>query len=281
MLPPEVSKNLDDWLLVEYEERNKTLGDQIRSVQHQLAARGLSLSGAMVSSIVNLSAQELAIRAGLTYDRFLKAADDSGVAIDDDFRSYGRSEIERRFLHILAPELRARASGSMLALGSTTRVANNALSEIDMAADRARRKYQSELDSVISRNKTRSQQTPATASHTINVSGSVGVIQVGSGNSATSFQHIDNSTVTSITEALTALIPEIEALPDTLLPTSKHELIGAIIAGRDELQKAQPNWTVARMLLVGVAGTIQTVAALQPAYQILKGLLGLIGINLP
>lgn len=280
MLPPDVVRNLDDWLLAEYQGRNKVLDGQLRQKQAELIARGLGQSGAMISMAANLAAQELTIRANITFQRFLGAADDSGVPIDDDFRTFGRGELDRRIRFILVPELRSKAM-AILSGNLMHRAIDQAFMEIDLAADRATRKYQAELASLVVRRKTQRQQSSPLATNVFNVSGAVGVIQIGSGNSATSFQQIDNSTVSGLREALEHLAPQIVALPDSAINTPKQELLDLILESQTQLQKPQPNWTLLRSLLAGVATSIQTIASLRPSYETLKGLLTLIGINLP
>ena len=280
MLPPNASAILDSWLSAEFEARNRTLSNQFRQKQNEMTTKGLGRSGALISAVVGLAEYELTVRAEITFKQFLRAANDWSVPIDDSFRAYGRTEIDKRIRLILVPELRQRVS-SLSGLKTLEAPLEGALQNIDIAGERAVRKYHAELDSLIARNKKPHQQSDATHGNTFQVSGSVGVIQIGSGNSATAYQQIEQSTVTGLNDVLGALLPEIEKLSESALSIPKKDLVEVIVASRSELQKKQPNWTLAGSLLLGVATTIQTVAALQPSYQALKSLLALIGMSIP
>ncbi len=281
MLPPDVAKNLDDWLLVVYEERNRTLNDQFHATQNKFAAAGRGQSGALIGEIVRLAAAEVTIRAAITTERFLRAADDAGIPIDDGFRPYGRTEIDRRIRFIILPEVRCRV-GEMAVTRNMPQAFNHAIQDVDMAADRAVRRYQSELDSLITRHKANRAPQSVGQSTLVHVSGTVGVLQFGSHNSAMAVQNIDSSATAAIDGALDTVSDSLQATAESALPEArKQELQEIIGATRSELKKASPNWTLVGSLLIGVGGAIQTVAAMQPAYLALKGALSAVGINLP
>lgn len=184
MLPPAAVSNLDAWLLTEYETRNDLLARQVMHVQTDFTRHGALHSSAFLVSVVELASNELPIRAEITTQRLLKTADDCGVTIDDRFRSYARAEIDRRVRNIIAPELKSRVS-ALPTFRMTTGASARLLDRIDLIADRTVRRLLSELDFLIMRNSRPAEAGGASMTgNTFNVAGNVGVIQVGSGNSA-------------------------------------------------------------------------------------------------
>ncbi len=108
----------------------------------------------------------------------------------------------------------------------------------------------------------------------------VGAILTGSGSSATVVQRLDDDTRQALRSALENIRAALAELAEgTAVDT--EEIAGMTVAAVAELNKDKPNGTMLGSLLLGVATTIQTVAAAHPAYAALKTAAAAVGITLP
>ena len=112
----------------------------------------------------------------------------------------------------------------------------------------------------------------------VNVHGPVGILQTGDYSTASMTITLDDTSKKEIVTALETVEAAIRDLQDT--PFDKAELLELIRESKAEASEHQPKTTRLKGFLLGIATSIQSVAALRPAYETLKGALALIGVPL-
>jgi len=91
-------------------------------------------------------------------------------------------------------------------------------------------------------------------------------------------------TVQQILEQRAAILQALEQVRSAASESSEPQagqIVEVVAEVVDEVKKEQPNPIKVRGALVGLAGTIQTLASLRPAYDFLKSAAALVGVPLP
>jgi len=153
-------------------------------------------------------------------------------------------------------------------------------SALDQARERALKQIHTEIDLFVLSLK--NQQTDSTqgASNVFNIYSPVGSIQTGSGSTAYVMQHLDDQIRVQLSNALSQVEEGIVKL-DKLPNHPKDEIMELVKESKSELEKQKPNITKLRSILSTVGASIQVVASIRPAYQVLKQTLSFLGISLP
>ncbi len=106
--------------------------------------------------------------------------------------------------------------------------------------------------------------------------GQVGAIQTGPGATAA----VNQSELDQILRALRdvkRVVQETQAIGDA----ERVQIVEVVDEAVTEAQKPKPNRLALRSLMSGIATSVQTLGAARPAYDILKGVLALLGVHLP
>lgn len=197
-----------------------------------------------------------------------------------DLRVELREELDPHVGHLeaLVRDTTARALG-LDGTGGT--VHENAQLMLRVAYDRAREQLSVEIDLfVLSLEAAPSTAPPGGGSATFNVYAPVGAIVTGAGASASVVQTLGTEDRRVIVEALDCFAETIRA-DRTLTAETRRDVIELVQDGQAEFRKERPNSLRVASVLTGLAVAVQTVAAIQPAYAMLKAALLPYGITLP
>lgn len=136
-----------------------------------------------------------------------------------------------------------------------------------------------ELDLLFLR-ATRQSAGQAPASVTVHAH-SIGAVQTGAASTANVTLAPSASDRAELMAALQAMSDAIARISDGVLPVRREELTAVVLNIRNEADRDHPSGLVLSTLASGLATTVQTTAALLPAYLLVKAALAHFGVVLP
>lgn len=119
----------------------------------------------------------------------------------------------------------------------------------------------------------------AAPAHVYNFHGTVGSVQTGPNSTASVVQYVMPNQQ-ELLAAVVALRDRLDGLTE-LDETLRRQVVETTESCRVELEKPTPNRVTLTRLLLGLATTIQTIPAVEPAYKALKVVASSAGIQLP
>jgi hypothetical protein len=185
------------------------------------------------------------------------------------------SEANRLLQDILATQ-KANVRGTAEEYAKKSSVFSPAFfNAFDEAADREARRIKSELDLWEAQMKQRHEK-PSTSSNVVTVSGNFNVVQTATiGSSARLI--IDADSRQALSDGLTALRGALSGADD-LDPVQRTELAQVIDDCEQEVTRETPNQSRLMGALQAIATTVQTTASLQPAWEVVRRAMQLMGI---
>jgi hypothetical protein len=255
----------------ELASRESNLAQAINAVNSQFAAKGAFNSGRRLTFVHQVIENELDIRNELVWNATRRVLSERQQVTDEEMRRELKNYMKDRLFrsqatlnhsldqHIRDPALRKRLT-------------------IDDRAVRVQKRIEIEVDIFCDASVSRVQQS-FSATPAIVIHGPVGAVQTGSGATSNISVTINESTQHSLLLAIRQAREALEASPQAL-PESA-ELVQITNDLQKELESPSKNVTRIKLLLSGLAGSIQTVASMRPAYEAIKGAGALIGLQLP
>lgn len=281
MLKEQIVNTATEQMSLTFEERNTHLGIEHGRLVSDFVKRGVLHGSFAIQLTAELYANEIKIRGELALGILLRAIRAYGVdsleSLGDHMKALLRQVIEREAetltqqMHDRAPTKNAGEYGA-LSIDIDTQFATG--------VDHAMRKIATEVDlfaAHVSQSQTVNGDVTSPAIH---VTGPVGAILTGDYASASVIQNLDSGAKAEIQRALNVIEAELSKIQPAQ-DLNKEEVLEMVQDSKIEITKDKPNISKLKATLVGIATSIQTTAALRPAYDGLKGALGLIGISLP
>jgi len=277
MMPDEELERLvNEKLFVAFEERDIALGRDYASTVSDFSRHQALQSTSSARAVINLHTQELAIRASFALGQFKRVAASLSITFDtqlgQDTKNFLCSIIQdqsSKLTEVVKSRQPFKTSGAF---------GTDIVAEFATVSIRTHRDVKAEIDLWVAVLE-RQQRAQKGGSTQINVTGDVGIMQTGDYATASQTITLNGEGRDVISKALDMVGLALEETPEAQF--NINEVKELVRECQDEIDKDQPNQTKLKASLVGIAATIQTSAALVPAYQALRGALGFIGITLP
>lgn len=279
MLDEQTARLARERIRLEIAEQNARLQAEIGRIRAEMSARGMLNSGNTLHRVAQACADAARDRGQLAWQTVFRFVTTAGVRYYDglavdlkaivseflppalgDLKGYPRQEAQRLSNQRAAAELEQMVEN---ARALTLEKINN---EIDLFAVSLKNRQASEAGKP--------------ESQIFNIYSPVGSIQTGANAVSYVTQTIDAQTRERLIAALTAIQEELGKI-DALPTHPKTEVAEIVREAMAEVAKPEPNATKLRSLLSTTATSIQTVASMKPAYELLKGGLSYLGITLP
>jgi hypothetical protein len=272
MLDRAISRIAEDLIKAELAERERYLSQESKKIVGETWGRNTFFSTATIDRTRRLCEDELRIRAELIVQQLIRVVTSAKIkpygTLGEDFKEelkkYLIPEMEK--LQHLVDDVARRVRALGRVAGETS---------LEEAAENAVKKAIAEIELFAAAYKQSTHQ-----GGDLHVYGPVGAIQTGPGATAHVTQTIGNEEQQRLIEALNRIVEETASLKE-VGGYHRQDIVDLIEEAKSEAKKDRPNMLQLRSALVTIAGTIQTVAALRPAYDLLKGTLALLGIFLP
>lgn len=270
MLPANVVQRIAELIAAYQGERDRKLAENLLAAQRQLAAKGMIGSGNTAHQFGRIGCDELQVRAGIIWNAIQRTLSAAGAPAD----AATLQDLKQQLTHHInaqAAQVRGAAVGKVPPLHGPTRtpivkhieetIATKARESIDQLGLEAAF-YVEQLQRAAA-------QPPAapTAGVTINNSGNIGAVQLG----PYSVAHVAMSAQDGarLAEAIEALR---QALRENAEATADQRAQGDEIAGElvAAVRAERPNPPKIAGLLGGLATTVQTVASLRGAWELVR-----------
>lgn len=269
MIDSEVFSVVEKRVTQDLEDRHEAFAREVAQLWTRMNAGGMLHSGGTVAQTLDAIGNEFRVRASLIWHAFARAFDAKRTMFSQTIAS----EVKQRLTDMLdrhsadLPEHYQKAI--QLLPGSSSfrpiqELRTTALDRISTEIDYAALKHSAPLEP---------------SSNVVNIYQSYGIVQTGTGASA-------SFTITLGSEERHEIEMALEAVEQTLKQAAslgsaeQNQTLELVSDVRNELRRNEPNGFRIRGALQGLATTIQTVAAAPQAYQLLKGAAALLGLQL-
>lgn len=238
------------------------------------SANGTSRSGMAVMKIAEISECYTARRIDIIWQTIHRFLTTTGI----NFTSTLEEELKSLISSFSIEDTKNFFLGKANVLGSS--IASETL--LNKGSGGIETKYQHELEKIFTEVELfcmwlKAKSDPQDASTIINNYGPVNSIQTGANSSSSNVINIDSSSKNEILNYLKQLSDDIQG-NSYFEANKKHELLEVIDDSTLELNKQQFNSVKLGGFFNIIASSIQTVAALKPAYDTFKALLSKVGI---
>jgi hypothetical protein len=251
------------------EERHDTFKLEVHALVSRAASQGWRNSGRFVLGLIRLGVGEVKIRVRLAAVNIFRVVDETQLK---PYPQLAHDIIQE--IHIHAQEARVSVFSVVEhTLGNCKKEfserARNALLESET---RAKALAQGEVELFAKKYGKAMNEVPQGT--VIHVTGQVAAIQTGPGATATINQALSEEDREIVTRAL-EIVQEYLAEQGA----GQDDLTEVLIDAQNEVRKSAPNSIKLKSLLKGIAATIQTTAAAQPAYRAVREVLKMLGIG--
>lgn len=272
MLDPDVVSLAERLITPAVADHDQALQQEVRRIQQQMAARGISGSGMNISAVEAACLREVAARAQLIFNHLFRALHAT------DFSASGglATDLKQQFRRLLRQNQQVLQDQLSTIAQRVGRVAH--VDKIEEEIRHQESKFEAEIDLAIStfmRSAEENVQVPIFHFH-----GTVGAVLTGSNTHAEVHQTITHADRVALTTALERVKADV-GVNDNLPQHMQVDLADLISDVQVETAKEKPNLLRLKAGAIAVATSIQTVGALQPAYTALKAALLPFGITLP
>jgi hypothetical protein len=246
--------------------RGRTLTDNLRAAAHQLAARGMIGSGNAAVQFARIGADELTVRAKIIWNAIQRAYEAACAPLDSATRNDLQGQITQ---HVNAHSFEVRAIVNGVVPPLPGQIRSTIITHIEETIATVTREILAQLSVEVGfyvDELRRQAAHPLPTGVTINA-GQIGAVQTG----AYALAHISMSAQESakLVEALDALRKALRASSEAT-PEQRaqgEELAGDLITA---VKAERPNGPKISGLLGGLAATVQTVASLRPAWELVR-----------
>lgn len=279
MLNEQIARLATERIRLEIGEQNARLQGEIIRIRSEMAARGMLNSGNTLHKVAQACADAARDRGQIAWQTLYRFVTTAGVHYYDGLAEDLKTVVSE-FLPLALGDLKGYPRQEAQRLSN-----QNAAAQLEQMVEDARAatlaKIKNEIDLFAVSIKNRQAMTPEKPdTQVFNIYSPVGSIQTGANAVAYVTQNIDTATKDKLNEALSA-IEEALARIDTLPTHPKAEVVEIVREAKAEIAKSEPNTTKLRSLLSTTATSIQTVASMKPAYELLKTGLAYLGVTLP
>lgn len=273
--PAEALRWIGRWLRrceVKFEQRDKTVADALTSIEGEFSMAGRPPpNAALVNAMIEKLSEEFNDRADLLLKDFKEAietvSDINQVHVDTASMAAAAS-LKKSCYYLLELHLESDPR-----LGEMGRLIDDAKHTVELCAEdvkeRVRRCGEKEMK----------EEKQSREGHVTTVTGDNNIVVFGLNQSPFDI-HFESNSSQALIGALTEMREQIQR-SDDIDGSQKDELVEVTQECETELGKAKPNRTLLLGLLSVLGGTVQSIAALQPAYVAVKAAALAIGITLP
>lgn len=263
---------------VALEERWTPLSHQTLDITSKAIMHGAYRGSRMLLQIIELYKAELDIQASMAWGHLQRVMASAGVGgmetLADDLKAFMTKTIDG-----ISATLLKHINNSSPFRSKTTGIID-AVKPLEEAKAHALRKVDCEIDLYVAKLEQSARQTQESGGTKVAIyGGQVGIVQTGDFSTASLIVTLDDTAKREIVAALDKVEEALREIRET--PFNKEEVLREVQECKAEADKPKPNVTRMKGALLAVANSIQTVAALKPAYETLKGALALVGITLP
>ena len=270
MIDQEVLSVIENRVTQDLEDRRKAFAQEVSQLWGNLSFRGMLRSSATVEQTLGAIGNEFRVRVSLIWHAFARAFGAKKIMISKALAS----EVKQRLADLLdegsadLPTQYEKMTQLMPSVASF-----KTLQELRSAA---LERIATEIDYAVLKQSVSEESTPGV----VNIYQSYGIVQTGTGSSASLRIKLGGEEHREIETALKAIETALEqaASLSTIERGQSLELVSDV---KNELQREEPNRFRIRGALEGLATTIQTISAAPQAYQLLKGAAALLGLQLP
>jgi hypothetical protein len=270
MLDQNIVSVVIDRVAQDLEDRREAFGREVGQLWEEMNAKGALRSGATAKRTLAAISNEFRVRSTLIWYAFARAIGAKQIKLDGIIGS----EVKKRLSDLLErnscdltehyQRLKNLVSSSSL---------SRSISELSKAA--LERIY-TEIDFAMLRNSESGEPSPGV----VNIYQSYGIVQTGSGSSASLEIKIGGEERIEIEKALNAVKQVVECA-ELIGKSRRTEALELVSDVENEIERDRPNIFRIRSALQGLATSIQTIAAASQAYQLLKGVASFFGLQLP
>ncbi len=264
---------------IEISEQNARIKEEIERIKAEMSARGTLHSSMTLKRITDICADAVKTRGQLTWQTYFRFLTTAGISHSDTLANELKELVSYHLPEQLG-DLKGYVKQNADLVGSPN-LFDRLAHELDKARAVTLAKVGTEIDLFVhSLRKKEEMKIEGKNSTVVNIYSPVGSIQTGDYATANVTQHLDADVRAALSEALNQIAVML-ADSNIALPQPKAEIVELVDEGQQELKKNTPNITRLRSLLSAVGGSIQTVASMKPAYEMLKQALTFIDISLP
>lgn len=280
MLDPKVAKLADERIQIQLNQRHKQFRQEITRVTDQMTLQGTLDSTIANREFFNRYASEIETRASIIWEELKKVLSAIDVHPSEELASHLKQDVETYLLSTandLTKDIRKLANYIM-----STQEIDNLIDKLTNTQNKALERINNGIELfVLSLSRTREKEVrDESTKNIINVTGNVGAVQTGQGATANVTQIISSNDQEALFQALDDIRKYLES-GGNLSGFLKEEVIELIDDSRAEIEKPNPNGTRLKTYLMSIAVSIQTVAGLKPAYEVIKFALSHFHIILP
>jgi len=260
MLDAKVIKTYDDLLEAKLLELDDGLHAEFNKVTFEMSRRGMLQSGAAILEIVRVAADALAIRADyaqLYADTCLKS---SGTDLDEDTAA----EFTKQIVDWITVQQERLTGIALQQPPFKSRIVSDGgegpyLRQLEDRANQRKKAILAHFQLAVLANGAKKPAGGGGSGVTLNVSGDVGIIQVGDHNSAS----LDAGGIEALKEITNDLLTKLAEDP-----AENEELQDVLESIKAELASAKPNKTKLQGLFSSVVGTVKFIPALRGTWDV-------------
>jgi len=270
MIDPDVLRIVENRVSEEMQDRHEVFARELTQIRERAAAMDSASSGGVVYLTFQMIGGEFRVRSALIWGAFARALSASGTSLDKGLAS----EVKDRLCHLLddgSSDLRKYYDDAKMIAGSPSMP--KSIAEL---RDAAIRRTSTEVDYAL----LGASLHPPMPTNVVNIYQSYGIVQTGPASSASLSVSLGNEELKEIKRAIESARFVIEQ-SSSLGADQRTQTLELIDDAEREVDRAKPNVHKIRGALLGIAVTVQALAAAPQAYQLLKGAASLVGLDLP
>jgi hypothetical protein len=280
MLNPKVAKLADERIQIQLNQRHKQFRQEITRVTDQMTLQGTLDSTIANREFFNRYASEIETRASIVWEELKKVLSAIDVHPSEELASHLKQDVET-YLLSTANDLTKDISKLANYIMNTQEI-DNLIDKLTNTQNKALERINNGIELfVLSLGRTKEKEVrDESTKNIINGTGNVGAVQTGQGATSNVTQIISSNDQEALFQALDDIRKYLES-GGNLSGFLKEEVIELIDDSRAEIEKPNPNGTRLKTYLMSIAVSIQTVAGLKPAYEVIKFALSHFHIILP
>ena len=275
MLSPEIESLADRLFAADKRNRHRHLSDRLQSLTSEATLNGQIGAGRFHALIVDAYVQELRTRVELLWDTLQRVLSAEGIVPSEDLTAAIKTFLTPRIARECS-ELTELASSHLKrfqAVGSMQARVTDELRPTEDGLFARVDLFTKELRRVASAH-------PASGPVQNFYASTVGVVQTGQGATAAVHQNVVLGDTRATEEALDGLAKALTSVTEAA-GYSQRELLELVFELAGEIRKPQPNRLKVNQMATGLGVALQTVAAVKPAYELVRTAFLGWGIHLP
>jgi hypothetical protein len=282
MVDPELVELARKKVKIQLDQRHNQFRQEVSRVTNEMASRGILYSTIALGKLYKTFADEIDTEASIAWLEFKNVLSAIDVHPSEELTYHLKQDAEkilRAIMNDLTTDL-SKLTNSIMSI--SPQEIDNLIGKLTNTQNKALERINNEIELfVLSLSRAKEKDGPTdSAKNVINVTGNVGAIQTGPNAKANVTQIIGSQDQEALLTALDNVKKYLES-EATLPGLTKEEAVELIEESRIEVNKPNPNSTRLKTSLMSIAVSIQTVASLKPAYEVIKSALSYFGFHLP